>query len=110
MDVIEEEGSVSLHMDESRDDGTEMKRVNLEVEKNKTTVIKGARPAPLEILNNVKFNTVEETPRSTIKGFLKIPKQNDLKFSKDSLKKAEDQLKRAFVEFYQKLRLLKNYW
>ncbi|KAL8533760.1 hypothetical protein ACS0TY_009959 [Phlomoides rotata] len=119
MDIIDEENSVNIRaMDESSDDSmdgmemktkTKTKTMSFEGVENKAIEIRGMRPAPLEILNNVKFNTVEETPRSTIKGFLKIPKQNDLKFSKDSLRKAEEQLKRAFVEFYQKLRLLKNY-
>ncbi|KAL3631192.1 hypothetical protein CASFOL_024176 [Castilleja foliolosa] len=55
------------------------------------------------------FNNAPETPRSTIKGFLNYSRQADLKFSKDNLRKAEEQLKNAFVEFYHKLRLLKSY-
>ncbi|GER43769.1 EXS (ERD1/XPR1/SYG1) family protein [Striga asiatica] len=65
--------------------------------------------APVEILEHVKFNTSKETPRSTIKGFLNLPNQTELKFRKDNLRKAEEQLKKAFVEFYHKLRLLKSY-
>ncbi|GLT62525.1 hypothetical protein SLA2020_351570 [Shorea laevis] len=35
--------------------------------------------------------------------------QTQLKFSRENLKKVEDKLKLAFVEFYQKLRLLRSY-
>ena len=101
MAVIDEEGWIPGHGPSDRREGNvEMKAVN---------DIKAKRPAPLEVLKQVKFNTTQETPRSTIKGFLNLPNQADLKFTKDNLQKAEDQLKRAFVGFYQKLRLLKNY-
>ncbi|KAL1551064.1 Phosphate transporter PHO1 3 [Salvia divinorum] len=119
MDVIDEEGSVAYsegQSDESPGDmedgnGIEMvKPVNERAQEPKQkSGIKAKRPAPLEILDRVKFNTSQETPRSTIKGFLNLPNQADLKFTEDNLKKAEDQLKRAFVGFYQKLRLLKSY-
>ncbi|KAF3953953.1 hypothetical protein CMV_020640 [Castanea mollissima] len=55
------------------------------------------------------MNNNQETHRSTIKGLLKHPPQTELNFTRKNLRKVEDQLKRAFVEFYQKLRLLKNY-
>ncbi|XP_010258279.1 PREDICTED: phosphate transporter PHO1 homolog 3-like isoform X2 [Nelumbo nucifera] len=71
--------------------------------------IKVARPAPLEVLNRVKINNTLETPRSTLRGVLKASKGTELNFRKKDLKKVEEQLKRAFVEFYQKLRLLKSY-
>ncbi|KAH1097744.1 hypothetical protein J1N35_014665 [Gossypium stocksii] len=70
---------------------------------------KGIVPAPLEILDRVKMNNTLETPRSTIKGVLKVPNHTDLSFSRENLRKVEQQLKRAFVEFYQKLRLLKSF-
>ncbi|MBA0721466.1 hypothetical protein Golax_009010 [Gossypium laxum] len=71
--------------------------------------IKGVKPAPLEVLDRVKMNNTLETPRSTIKGVLHVPKQAEMSFSRENLRKVEYQLKRAFVEFYQKLRLLKSY-
>lgn len=83
--------------------------VYLKDQRHNQNTIRTTRPAPLEILNHVKFNTAQETPRSTIKGFLNLPNQTDLKFSKANLKKAEEQLKKAFIEFYHKLRLLKSY-
>ncbi|XXG70565.1 hypothetical protein AAC387_Pa07g0012 [Persea americana] len=70
---------------------------------------KSSKPAPLEVLDHVKINFALETPRSTIKGMLMDSKCKDLSFSKEELRKAEEQLKLAFVEFYQKLRLLKSY-
>ncbi|KAI3467310.1 hypothetical protein Pfo_023973 [Paulownia fortunei] len=113
MDFIDEESSSNQgQSDESgvdSEDGREMKPVNLKIQEYKQNDIRPIRPPPLEILQHVKFNTTQETPRSTIKGFLNLPNLRDLKFSKDNLKKAEEQLKKAFVEFYHKLRLLKSY-
>lgn len=116
LDAIDEESSVSgsdqEQLDRDKQDhrrSDEMKVVNARTQEVKQKEKKATRPAPLEILNRVTFNTSQETPRSTIKGFLNIPNQKDLDFSNDNLKKAEDQLKRAFVEFYNKLRLLKSY-
>ncbi|KAL6547085.1 hypothetical protein OROMI_022806 [Orobanche minor] len=118
MDVIDEESSMRqgrLPTDESGDgssneEGREMKQVNLKNNnKENKQITERIRPAPLEILERVRFNTTQETPRSTIKGFLNLPNQTDLKFSKDNLRKAEEQLKKAFVGFYHKLRLLKSY-
>lgn len=110
MNVIVEETSVSdskQQMDESRKDN---KDGNIEgTEEGKKKEKKAKRPEPLKILQHVKFNTNQETPRSTIKGFLNLPNQADLKFTEDNLKKAEEQLKDALVEFYNKLRLLKSY-
>ncbi|XP_038999506.1 phosphate transporter PHO1 homolog 3-like [Hibiscus syriacus] len=85
------------------DEDEEAKPVKL---KPKVNVI---RPAPLEILDRVKMNNTLETPRSTIKGVLKVEKHAELSFSRENLRKVEEQLKRAFSEFYQKLRLLKSY-
>ncbi|KAL6513933.1 Phosphate transporter PHO1 3 [Orobanche hederae] len=118
MDVIDEESSMRQGRpptDESGDgssneEGREMKQVNLKnSSKENKQITERMRPAPIEILERVRFNTTQETPRSTIKGFLNLPNQTDLKFSKDNLRKAEEQLKKAFVGFYHKLRLLKSY-
>lgn len=112
MDVIDEGSSNNQgQTDGSSDDNDaiEMKPVYLNDQRHNQNTIRTIRPAPLEILNQVKFNTTQETPRSTIIGFLNLPNQTDLKFTKDNLKKAEKQLKMAFIEFYHKLRLLKSY-
>ncbi|XP_074381210.1 phosphate transporter PHO1 homolog 3-like [Apium graveolens] len=67
------------------------------------------KPASLEILNRVTINKSTDTPLPTIKGVLNVPIQTDLKFSPENLSKIEDQLRRAFIEFYNKLRLLKSF-
>ncbi|KAL3631188.1 Phosphate transporter PHO1 3 [Castilleja foliolosa] len=109
MDVIDEQSSIKRRpLDESGyhdNEGWEMKPVNPNNNHVKTT----NDLTHLEILQRVTFNNAPETPRSTIKGFLNYSNQTDLKFSKDNLRKAEEQLKNAFIEFYHKLRLLKSY-
>nr|DAD34930.1 TPA_asm: hypothetical protein HUJ06_005570 [Nelumbo nucifera] len=80
-------------------------------ENSQNSIKASSRPAPLEVLKHVKMNNTLETPSSTLKGFLnsKVHNSTELSFRKKDLKKVEEQLKRAFVEFYQKLRLLKSY-
>ncbi|KAM3286504.1 phosphate transporter PHO1 9 [Capsicum chacoense] len=89
-DILEEESSASGKRDEAK--------------KN----LSRFRPAPIEILDNVKINIEPATPISTLKNVIKTSNAN-LKFSKGELKRAEEQMKKAFVEFCQKLRLLKSY-
>jgi hypothetical protein len=71
--------------------------------------IRGIRPASLEILDHVKINVTPETPVSTLKGIL-MSSNSNLSFSKRELRKAEEQMTRAFIEFNRKLLLLKSYW
>uniref|UniRef100_M4CJJ9 Uncharacterized protein n=1 Tax=Brassica campestris TaxID=3711 RepID=M4CJJ9_BRACM len=59
-----------------------------------------------EILERVKMNEALESPLSTLKGFFGDSKEP---VSKKGLKKAEEQLRLVFSEFYQKLRRLKEY-
>ncbi|KAF8390163.1 hypothetical protein HHK36_024685 [Tetracentron sinense] len=112
MDVIEEVELSNLgQLDESNDETevNETKNTNHNVREEKPNNIKATRPAPLDILSRVKINNTLETPRSTLKGFLKVSKNTEVNFRGEDLRKVEEQLKRAFVEFYQKLRLLKSY-
>ncbi|KAL5553734.1 hypothetical protein UlMin_041135 [Ulmus minor] len=99
--------------DESSSDDKDQKeneiRVNEKIWVEKPQNITLTRPAPLEVLNHVTMNNTLETPRSTIKGLLNVPKHTELTFNRENLRKVEAQLKRAFIEFYQKLRLLKSY-
>lgn len=67
------------------------------------------QPASLEILDRVKIINSLDSPISTVKGVFMAVKEKDLKFNKEELKKIEERLKTVFVEFYQKLRLLKHY-
>ncbi|GMI64020.1 hypothetical protein like AT2G03240 [Hibiscus trionum] len=62
---------------------------------------------PQEVLNHVKLNQATFTAAKV--NCVRNPKQTQMDFSRDSLKRIEKQLKRAFIEFYYKLRLLKNY-
>ncbi|KAI3966953.1 hypothetical protein MKW92_040420 [Papaver armeniacum] len=79
-------------------------------EENEEKPLKIIIPAHLEILNNVKINKASGTPRSTIKGILKKNGKNgELSFNRKNLKRAEEQLKSAFVHFYHKLQLLKSF-
>lgn len=112
MDIIEEGSSKEGHdsAEDDKEDETESSNSIANKPEAKAQVPRSrARPAPLEILDRVKLNNTLETPRSTIKTVLKVPENTELKFSRENLKKVEARLKRAFVEFYQKLRLLKSF-
>ena len=122
MDMIEEGGSSTNRGEQSEDSNEDeneneistinnknIPTVNQTVQEQKPENIRRSRPAPLEVLNYVTMNKTVETPRSTIKEVLKVPQQTELTFNRQNLKKVEAQLKRAFVEFYQKLRLLKSF-
>ncbi|KAH7858067.1 hypothetical protein Vadar_019627 [Vaccinium darrowii] len=111
MVAIDEEGSSTQgQLDESRDENVEESRKSIQMTKvEKPNNLRTNRPAPLDILNQVKMNIIIETPRSSIKDLLNIPKPEEIQFNRKNLKKVEEQLKRVFTEFYQKLRLLKNF-
>ncbi|KAJ9709364.1 hypothetical protein PVL29_001033 [Vitis rotundifolia] len=78
-------------------------------ERKPNSIRASTRPAPLQVLRSVKMNNTMETPRSTIKGCLNVPQSREMNFTRENLEKVQNQLKRAFVEFYHKLRLLKSY-
>ncbi|KAM7268075.1 hypothetical protein ACFE04_010241 [Oxalis oulophora] len=64
--------------------------------------------APVDVLNRVKITTDPHTLRSTFQAIL--PGSNPvLSLGKVELKKAEQRITHAFVEFHHKLRLLKRY-
>ncbi|GLU09450.1 hypothetical protein SLE2022_334420 [Rubroshorea leprosula] len=110
MEVIEEGSTSHEHSDEDKDEKDNENSLEENVEAPKQgKILKRKKPAPLQILNHVKMNNSLETPRSTIKGVLNVPNHTELKFTRQNLRKVEEQLKRAFIEFYQKLRLLKSY-
>ena len=64
---------------------------------------------PLKILERVKINSTLKSPLATIKGVFKDSKEEELSFKKEELKKVEERLRVALIEFYQKLLLLKYY-
>ena len=105
LEAIEE----STHGQADDNDDEKERNTPIQEAKQPKPKIKGTRPASLEVLDRVKINNTLETPRSTIKGVLRVPNHTELSFSRENLRKVEGQLKRVFVEFYQKLRLLKSY-
>ncbi|KAK8993759.1 hypothetical protein V6N11_007979 [Hibiscus sabdariffa] len=111
MEIIEEGPSVHNDSDDDKKDTAKRDIGVQNIEKPVLVVnkFKEHKPATLQILDRVKMNNTLATPRSTIKVILNAPKQSDLKFNRENLKKVENKLKRAFVEFYQKLLLLKSY-
>ncbi|XP_013609764.1 PREDICTED: phosphate transporter PHO1 homolog 5-like isoform X3 [Brassica oleracea var. oleracea] len=94
--------------DDDDDKEKEEEKVVYDTAASDTSRLSAARPSPIEVLDRVKINNTKETPRSTIKSVLK-PSNPELKFSRYNLKRVEEKLRRAFVEFYHKLRLLKSY-
>ncbi|KAI8541672.1 hypothetical protein RHMOL_Rhmol08G0080300 [Rhododendron molle] len=103
MDVIQE-----VEMNDEGNVEDEVRPVNEPQSSTQKRKVVGPRPPSLEVLNHIKINVTPETPVSTLKCIL-MRSQSDLSFSKEELRKAEEQMRRAFVEFYQKLRLLKSY-
>lgn len=104
IEAIEEGGSSRAGRSSDEDD------YNLEEEKYKDmSKMKAARPAPIGVLKFVKINNTKEMPRSTIKSVFKVSNQKELKFSRDNLRKTEEKLSCAFVEFHRKLWFLKSY-
>ncbi|RZC73742.1 hypothetical protein C5167_049227 [Papaver somniferum] len=115
MDAIKEiEQSLEEQSEESGDDvvlnGTRViSSTSTTVSETKAKKMDVSRPASLDVLDRVTISNTLETPRSTIKGILNVNKNNDIVFGRENLQKVELQLQRAFIEFYQKLRLLKSY-
>ncbi|GAY36710.1 hypothetical protein CUMW_023990 [Citrus unshiu] len=117
MDVIEE----SIHglSDETSDDSndinkecnhTMIKLQNVVQAKIPPVSIKtNNRPDPLEVLDRVKITNTLETPRSTIKGALKVPQHRDfrnmLAFSKimkkyDEVSKLMERVETTFIKHF----------
>lgn len=110
MDAIEEDRSVRQGLSDDSTSGEDRIEAMNEKGKEKSPTIRRAnRPAPIEILDRVKINNSLETPRSTLKGIIKVPEQPEMRYNNENLRKVEKQLKRAFTEFYNKLRLLRSY-
>ncbi|XP_051122445.1 phosphate transporter PHO1 homolog 3-like isoform X2 [Andrographis paniculata] len=88
IDEIDEESAT-----DTSDDNKDVEQIDAH------TSVSGAaakRPASLEVLDRVKLHE-------------KIEREKELKFSRRNLRKAEEQLKQAFTEFYHKLMLLRSY-
>ncbi|XP_073310362.1 phosphate transporter PHO1 homolog 9-like isoform X1 [Primulina huaijiensis] len=66
-------------------------------------------PASLSSLDHVKINIEANGPLTTLKKVIKSMKKSDITFRIEDLRRAEEKLRRAFVEYYQQLGLLKRY-
>ncbi|CAK9186064.1 unnamed protein product [Ilex paraguariensis] len=109
LEVIQE---VEMSSDRNLEDGTvpanEPNSSNHGKDDKMKAQIQGFRPASLDVLDRIKLNVAPETPVSSLKCVF-MSSQSDLSFSKEELRKAEEQIRQAFIEFYQKLRLVKSY-
>lgn len=66
------------------------------------------KPISLELLPQVRIKVQPETPISTLKCMV-MSSTSQLSYNKTELRKAEELLTRALIEFYQKLQLLQGY-
>ncbi|KAG2261580.1 hypothetical protein Bca52824_068659 [Brassica carinata] len=102
LEAIHEGGSSRADQSEEDENQGDARRSSL-------SKMAAGRPAPIEVLDHIKINNTKETPRSTIKGVLHSSNNEEIIFNRHNLREVEEKLKVAFVEFYQKLRLLKSY-
>lgn len=112
MDSIQEvemSCEVNSESDEGKKSNNERNSIDQKKDSEVKDITQGFRPPSLQVLDHVKINIEPETPISTLKTLLLFLKSNN-SFNKKELKKAEELMSEAFVEFYQKLRLLKSYW
>ncbi|XP_024009934.1 phosphate transporter PHO1 homolog 7 [Eutrema salsugineum] len=92
-DILADE--MDIEVEESRSNGGDSTRKSVQ--------------EALSVLDRIRLNKTQETPLSTIRNVLKLSNKEELKFTRENLKKIEERLKNVFIEFYRKLRHLKNY-
>ncbi|CAH8390139.1 unnamed protein product [Eruca vesicaria subsp. sativa] len=63
----------------------------------------------VSVLDRIRLNKDQETTLSRIRNVLKLSHHEELKFTRENLKKIEERLKDVFIEFYRKLKHLNNY-
>ncbi|KAL3723297.1 hypothetical protein ACJRO7_035478 [Eucalyptus globulus] len=110
MDVIQELEMTSEENDkpEDRVDGT-TKAADTDHEANgRNADSSNYRPAPISIKDHVEFTVQPQSPVLAAHEILKSL-NSDVSVTKTELRKAEELMMRAFMEFYQKLQLLKSY-
>ncbi|XVE52794.1 hypothetical protein DITRI_Ditri02bG0152600 [Diplodiscus trichospermus] len=84
--------------------------VNQEIQEENPENVATIGLASQEVLYHVKLNQAIQVPFPAAKvNCVSVNKHTQMNFTKDNLKKIQRQLKLAFIEFYYKLRLLKNY-
>ncbi|XP_022133848.1 phosphate transporter PHO1 homolog 9-like isoform X2 [Momordica charantia] len=86
----------------------EAKSYRRKTSRGTTSTIKELRPASLEFLPHVRINVSPETPVSTLKYMVTSSKAR-LSYNKTELRRSEELMTRAMIQFYQKLQVLKGY-
>ncbi|KAK6782642.1 hypothetical protein RDI58_020438 [Solanum bulbocastanum] len=64
---------------------------------------------PSDVLECVKIQNTSDNPKSSVERLVLGTTAKECSFSEEELKEIEEKLKKAFVEFYQKLRRLNQY-
>ncbi|KAK4838976.1 hypothetical protein QYF36_018058 [Acer negundo] len=65
---------------------------------------------PLDVLDHVELHNTLGTPYSIIRSFVNsTDQQKQVTLNRDTLKRVETKLNRAFIQFYHKIGLLKSY-
>lgn len=64
---------------------------------------------PSDVLECVKIQNTSDSPKSSVERLLLGNTVKECSFSQEELKEVEEKLKKAFVEFYHKLRRLNQY-
>ncbi|XP_015168476.1 phosphate transporter PHO1 homolog 10-like [Solanum tuberosum] len=64
---------------------------------------------PSDVLECVKIQNTSDNPKSSVERLFLGNTEKECSFSQEELKEIEEKLKKAFVEFYQKLRRLNQY-
>lgn len=94
----------------SVDEDVEAKGENSNCRRNGETIqsIQELKPASLDLLPHVRINLSPETPIATLK-YMVARSNSQLQYNKTELRKSEELMTQALIEFYRKLQVLKGY-
>ena len=107
MNVLQGECVGATELD---NDVKQSNNIGQEIQEENPKNVASIRLASQEVLNHVKLNPAVQAPFPDAKvNCVSINKHTQMNFTRDNLKKIRRQLEQAFIEFYYKLRLLKNY-
>ncbi|CAN7091733.1 unnamed protein product [Brassica rapa subsp. narinosa] len=110
--VIEEGGSSGAGRSDENDNNVEKdsySKTTLKPANDMSKMKDTTRPASMGVLNSVRISYTKGTPSSTIKSVLKVSNEPELILNRYNLRKIEEKLRCAFVEFHRKLWFLKSY-
>ncbi|KAL0748903.1 hypothetical protein Bca101_030905 [Brassica carinata] len=110
--VIEEGGSSGAGRSDENDNSVEKEsysKTTLKPANDMSKMKDTTRPASMGVLNSVRISYTKGTPSSTIKSVLKVSNEPELILNRYNLRKIEEKLSCAFVEFHRKLWFLKSY-